>query len=198
VLVVGLIVVFGSLMVVFTTVTSTGLFSLQITDVERDTTLNIVRTFDATGSDLNSVDATPVLLVSSILSGNLTATYPVYTNQQFAVEWISSPASSTDGENTVWQSLVEEVTDCIIDSITSLTGLAHAFSADMTCIPGSTVNSSVTAQKDFWHVLIDVTDGKCATGLITLAMVKRDSGKHTQTFTIGKAILQNCSDVDRP
>jgi hypothetical protein len=191
-------VVFGSLMVVFTTVTSTGLFSLQITDVERDTTLNIVRTFDATGSDLNSVDATPVLLVSSILSGNLTATYPVYTNQQFAVEWISSPASSTDGENTVWQSLVEEVTDCIIDSITSLTGLAHAFSADMTCIPGSTVNSSVTAQKDFWHVLIDVTDGKCATGLITLAMVKRDYGKHTQTFTIGKAILQNCSDVDRP
>jgi hypothetical protein len=101
-----LIAVFGSLMVVFTTVTSTGLFSLQITEIERDTTLNVSRTFDATGSDLSSVDGTPVLLVSSIFSANLSMGYPWYTNEQYAVEWISSSAFSAVGENTSWQSLV--------------------------------------------------------------------------------------------
>lgn len=75
-----LIAVLGSLMVIFTTVTSTDLFSLQITEVERDTTLSVNRTFHATGSDLGSVDATPVLLVSSIFSPNLSVTYPMYTN----------------------------------------------------------------------------------------------------------------------
>jgi hypothetical protein len=97
-----LVAVFGSLMVVFTTVTSTGLFSLQITEVERDTTMDVVRKFDATRSDLSSVDAAPVLLVSGILSANLSMGYPEYTNQQFAVEWFSSSAFSADGEYTSW------------------------------------------------------------------------------------------------
>jgi hypothetical protein len=93
---------------------------------------------------------------------------------------------------------VEKVTNCVTESTTSLTGLVHAFSADMMCVPGSTVNSSVTTEEDFWHVLIDVTDERCATGLITLAMVQRDSQKYTQAFTIGKTILQECSDVAQP
>jgi hypothetical protein len=180
-----LIAVFGSLLVIFTTVTSTDLFSLQTTEVERDTTLSVNRTFDATRSDLSSVDATPILLVSSILSLNLSVTYPMYTNQRFATDWISSPAFSAAGEDTSWQSSVGRVTDCVIDSTMSLRGLAHAFSADMTCVPGSTVNSSVTAERDSWHALIDVTDGRCATGLITLAMVQRNTENHAQAFTIG-------------
>jgi hypothetical protein len=76
----------GSLMIVFTTVASTGLFFLQPVEVERNTTMSITRSFDATTTDLSSVDALPVLLVSSILSGNLSVTYPPYTNEQVAAE----------------------------------------------------------------------------------------------------------------
>lgn len=80
----------GSLMIIFTTVISTGLFTPQPTQVERNATLSISRSFDATEVDLSSVDALPVLLVSSILSGNLSLAYPSYTNEQFATESFGS------------------------------------------------------------------------------------------------------------
>jgi hypothetical protein len=76
----------GSLMIMFTTVTSTGLFTPQLTEVETNATLSISRSFNATNVDLGSVDALPVLLVSSILSGNLSVGYPPGTDEQFAVE----------------------------------------------------------------------------------------------------------------
>jgi hypothetical protein len=71
----------------------------------------------------------------------------------------------------------------------------------MTCVPGLTLNSSVTATEDFLHVLVDVTDGNCATGLITLTEVERssyDGVVQTQTLTVGAAILQQCPNVDQP
>jgi hypothetical protein len=71
----------------------------------------------------------------------------------------------------------------------------------MACTLGSTINSSVTVDEDFWHILIDVSDGTCSTGLVTLTDVQRDpyNGlKQTQTLSVGKAILQQCPDVDEP
>jgi hypothetical protein len=97
----------GSFMVISTTIASTGLFSLQFIEVEGDTTLRVDQSFDATRIDLSSVDASPVLLVSSILSGNLSVVYPMYTNEQFAVEWIMSPRFSYVGENISQHYLVE-------------------------------------------------------------------------------------------
>jgi hypothetical protein len=83
-----------------------------------------------------------------------------------------------------------------------LTGLVNVFSADMTCVPGSTLNSSVTATEDFWHVSVDVTDGRCATGLVTLTDVQRNYSEYettqTQSLTVGRAILQQCPDIDEP
>ena len=90
----------GSLIVVSTTVASTGLFSLQSKEVETDMIMSISSSFDATGVDLSSIDALPVLLVSSILSGNLSLSYPLYTNEQFAVASFS-PQKIVAGEYTL-------------------------------------------------------------------------------------------------
>jgi hypothetical protein len=76
----------GSLMVISTTVASTGLFSAQSTEVERNTTMAVTRSFNTTNAKLGPVDALPVLLVSNILLGNSSVAYPPYTNDQFAVE----------------------------------------------------------------------------------------------------------------
>lgn len=40
---------------------------------------------------------------------------------------------------------------------------------------GSMVNSSVTATEDFWHILVDMTDGSYATGLEKLAQVQHSA-----------------------
>jgi hypothetical protein len=94
------------------------------------------------------------------------------------------------------------ITNSSAGSITSLTGFVDAFSANMTCVPGSTLNSSVTADEDFWYVLVDVTDGSCATGLVTLTDVERnnygDETTQTQALAVGKAILQQCSNTVQP
>jgi hypothetical protein len=52
----------GSLIILLTTVASTGLFSFQLEEVKLDTTISVSRFFDATGSNLSTVDALPVPL----------------------------------------------------------------------------------------------------------------------------------------
>lgn len=76
----------GSLMVLATTVASTGLFSLQPTEMERHTSMLITYSFATTRINMSSIDARPVLLVSNILSRNLSVAYPAYTNERFAVQ----------------------------------------------------------------------------------------------------------------
>lgn len=58
---------------------------------------------------------------------------------------------------------------------------------------GSMVNSSVTATEDFWHILVDMTDGSYATGLEKLAQVQHsafDNATQTQALTVGRSVLQ--------
>jgi len=50
----------------------------------------VFRSFDTEGFDSSSVDALPVLLVSSVISGNLSVSYPLYTNEDFATEAFGS------------------------------------------------------------------------------------------------------------
>jgi hypothetical protein len=97
----------GTLAIVFSTVTSTSLFTLQSTEVDRDMTMSITRSFNTTGSDLSSVDALSVLLVSSILSGNLSVDYPPGTNEQFAVESFGTE-DVVAGGYTTQRSLIEK------------------------------------------------------------------------------------------
>lgn len=81
--------VIGSLMVIATTVASTGLFSLQSTEIQRGIPMTRYPSFNTASLDLSSIDARPVLIVSSILSGNLSIAYPANTNEQFVVGSLS-------------------------------------------------------------------------------------------------------------
>jgi len=53
-------------------------------------TMSVFRSFDTEGFDPSSVDALPVLFVSSVISGNLSVSYPLYTNEHFATESFGS------------------------------------------------------------------------------------------------------------
>jgi hypothetical protein len=88
--------VLGQLIIVSTTVASTGLFSLQSTEITRNMTMSKFRNFDTTEVYLSSVDTFPVLLISSILSN---------TNEQFAVEPFG-PHYPLAGELIPWQTLI--------------------------------------------------------------------------------------------
>jgi hypothetical protein len=76
----------GSLIVILITVFSTGLFVLQPTSILENTTVSVLNTFDGSRFNASAVDSFPVLVVSSILSGNLSIDYPPGTGVDYAVD----------------------------------------------------------------------------------------------------------------
>jgi hypothetical protein len=79
----------GSLIVILVTVFSTGIFVLQPTLMLENTTVSVLDRFDGSRFNANAVDSFPVLVVSSILSGNLSVDYPSGTGIDYAVNTFS-------------------------------------------------------------------------------------------------------------
>jgi hypothetical protein len=76
----------GSLVIILVTVYSTGLFVLQLADVQKLTRVSVLSTFNDTQLNASVVDSSPVRTVSSILSGDLSIGYPPNTNMDYAVD----------------------------------------------------------------------------------------------------------------
>jgi hypothetical protein len=83
----------GSLTIILITVFSTGLFVVQSTLIDRTTKISVLTTFDGTKFNASAVDSFPVLVASSILSGNLSIDYPSDTNIDYAVDAFSVQAT---------------------------------------------------------------------------------------------------------
>jgi len=70
----------------------------------------------------------------------------------------------------------------------------------MTCVPGSTANKSIIADQDSWHILVELRDENCTTGLFTLATLQRNpynGTTQTQVLAAGRATLQKCLETDQ-
>lgn len=80
----------GSLAIVLIIVVSTGLFVLLPTDLERSAMMTVTSRFSDTGLNRGSNDSFPVLIASSVLSGNLSIAFPPYTNGDYATESFES------------------------------------------------------------------------------------------------------------
>lgn len=92
-----LISVIGSQLIILVTVISTSLFVLESTTVQQKKVPMTVRRFDASNFNASLVDALPVLAVSSIMSGNISVTYPSHTNEFIAIEPFA-PVQNVSGE----------------------------------------------------------------------------------------------------
>jgi len=87
----------GSLLIVLVTVTSTGLFVSEQKTLEETGTMSVMSRFDtASLNESTTIDSFPVLIATSILSGNLSIEYPLYTNEFYAAEPFL-PASHVQG-----------------------------------------------------------------------------------------------------
>jgi hypothetical protein len=63
------------------------------TMIDRTTKISVLTTFDGTKFNASAVDSFPVLVASSILSGNLSIDYPSDTNIDYAVDAFSVQAT---------------------------------------------------------------------------------------------------------
>jgi hypothetical protein len=81
----------GSLIIILVTVLSTGLFVFQPTSMHENTTVSLLSTFDGARVNISAVDSFPVLVATSILSGNASIDYPLNTNKDYAVDEFSVP-----------------------------------------------------------------------------------------------------------
>jgi hypothetical protein len=88
----------GSIIIILVTVFSTGLFVLQPTLLHEKTTVTVTSTFDGTRFNASVVDSFPLVVVSSILSGNLSIDYPLSTNMDYAVDTFRIQAT-LDGQS---------------------------------------------------------------------------------------------------
>lgn len=81
------IAVVGSMAITFITIVSTGLIVLQATVVDKqNVTMFLASQFGDTPFNSSLVDGIASTAISSILSGNLSITYPPNTNSKYAVE----------------------------------------------------------------------------------------------------------------
>lgn len=82
--------IMGSFLIIIMTVLSTGLLISQPTLVtHHDISMSLQDRFDALNFNTSMVNTLPVLVAANILSGNLSLTYPLGTNQQYAVQSFS-------------------------------------------------------------------------------------------------------------
>ena len=79
----------GSLVIILITVFSTGLFVLQSIVLHEMTNVTVSSTFDGSKFRPSAVDSFPILVISSIFSGNLSIEYPPGTGVEYAVDKFS-------------------------------------------------------------------------------------------------------------
>lgn len=81
-----IITVVGSLLIISIAVVSTSLFVLQPVMVERNSTMSLTSQLDAASFNISQITSIPILAATTILSGNLSITYPPNTNDRYATE----------------------------------------------------------------------------------------------------------------
>jgi hypothetical protein len=185
----------GSVVIILITVASTGLFVSEQRTVEGSATMSVLSRFDTAAMDANTTtDSFPVLIATSILSGNLSIGYPLNTNEFYATEPF---VSRSHVQGVCYLSDNPDVTDMLtLGSILWRTGLVNVFSADLACEPVNISNFSalISNDEETTHISAEASVGHCSTGVVEIA--QPDSSRNP--VTVGRMSVQHCPDDDYP